>query len=177
MPTGLFFSKLRVILTLARLKETPLLRVMTKTIFFSHSPAQTRELGKTWGEQLSPGWVIGLQGELGAGKTELVKGLAIGLGFPGRVHSPTFNLINEYLGGRLPLFHLDLYRLAGALEIKAAGLEEFIERPEALSVIEWAERWPQDSQDSLARCRRYRQVVIEDLAESQRRIIYEDFSS
>jgi tRNA threonylcarbamoyladenosine biosynthesis protein TsaE len=83
--------------------------------------------------------VIGLCGELGAGKTQLVKGLARGLRITTRVHSPTFSLVNVYLGGRLTLFHLDLYRLEGVDQIFAAGLEEYL-RPQGVTVIEWAER-------------------------------------
>jgi tRNA threonylcarbamoyladenosine biosynthesis protein TsaE len=76
--------------------------------FTSHSPAETQALGEEWGRHASRGLVIGLSGDLGAGKTQLVKGLARGLDFAGRVHSPSFGLVNEYSGGRLSLFHLDL---------------------------------------------------------------------
>ncbi|HEY9175206.1 MAG TPA: tRNA (adenosine(37)-N6)-threonylcarbamoyltransferase complex ATPase subunit type 1 TsaE, partial [Verrucomicrobiae bacterium] len=74
----------------------------------SHSPAETEALGESWGRSAERGLVIALSGDLGAGKTQLVKGLARGLDFAGRVHSPTFTLVNEYAGGRLTLFHLDL---------------------------------------------------------------------
>jgi tRNA threonylcarbamoyladenosine biosynthesis protein TsaE len=84
--------------------------------------------------------VIGLCGDLGAGKTQLVKGLARGLGIAARVHSPTFALVNIYNGGRLTLYHLDLYRLDTREQILAAGLEEYL-KPEGVTVIEWAERW------------------------------------
>jgi len=107
----------------------------------SRSPEDTAALGEQWGQAAQPGWVIGLSGELGAGKTQLVKGLARGLGFPGRVHSPTFALVNTYAGGRLPLVHLDLYRLDTAGQIAAAGLEEFLRDGSGVTVIEWAERW------------------------------------
>ena len=83
--------------------------------------------------------VIGLCGDLGAGKTQLVKGLARGLGITARVHSPTFALVNIYNGGRLTLFHLDLYRLDTREQILAAGLEEYL-KPAGVTVIEWAER-------------------------------------
>ena len=76
--------------------------------FISHSPAETESLGETFGRAASHGLVIALSGELGAGKTQLVKGIARGLGVTARVHSPTFTLVNEYGGGRLKLFHLDL---------------------------------------------------------------------
>src|SRR5512137_1934543 len=105
----------------------------------SHSPAETEALGAEWGRAAESGLVIGLTGELGAGKTQFVKGLARGLGCAGRVHSPTFTLVNEYEGGRLRLFHLDLYRLETPGQIFSAGIEEFLS-PDGVSVIEWAER-------------------------------------
>jgi tRNA threonylcarbamoyladenosine biosynthesis protein TsaE len=94
--------------------------------FVSHSPAETEALGERWGD-------------LGAGKTQLVKGLARGLAVTARVHSPTFTLVNEYGGGRLKLFHLDLYRLETPVQILSAGIEEFLS-PDGVAVIEWAER-------------------------------------
>src|ERR1039458_1399666 len=107
--------------------------------FISHSPAETESLGETWGRAAQPGWVIALSGELGAGKTQLAKGVARGLGIAARVHSPTFTLVNEYGGGRLRLFHLDLYRLETREQILSAGLEEFLSS-DGVAVIEWAER-------------------------------------
>src|SRR5215210_6558708 len=105
----------------------------------SHSPEETLAIGETWGREAQRGWVIGLSGDLGAGKTQLVKGIARGLGSLARVHSPTFTLLNEYEGGRLPLFHLDLYRLNSPEEIVGAGLEEYIIRPDGVAVVEWIE--------------------------------------
>src|SRR2546428_6765616 len=107
----------------------------------SHSPEETAQIGERWGRAAQAGWVIGLTGELGAGKTQLAKGIARGLGVPARVHSPTFAMVNEYPGGRLPLLHLDLYRLETEKEIAGAGLEEYLELP-GVTVVEWAERWP-----------------------------------
>src|SRR5688572_10882339 len=120
---------------------------LSNLILISQSPADTIALGQQWGEALPPGSLVGLDGELGAGKTELVRGLARGLGYRGRVHSPTFNLIHEYWGGRLPLFHLDLYRLASPADWLSAGLDEYLERPDGVTVIEWINRasisgWP-----------------------------------
>jgi tRNA threonylcarbamoyladenosine biosynthesis protein TsaE len=106
----------------------------------SHSAAETAALGEQWGRAAESGLVIGLCGDLGAGKTQLVKGLARGLGITARVHSPTFALVNIYNGGRLTLFHLDLYRLDTREQILAAGLEEYL-KPAGVTVIEWAERW------------------------------------
>jgi len=105
----------------------------------SHSPAETQSIGEAWGREAQSGLVIGLCGELGAGKTQLVKGLAQGLGITARVQSPTFALVNIYAGGRLRLFHLDLYRLDTPEQVFAAGLQEYLE-PEGVTVIEWAER-------------------------------------
>src|SRR4051812_1723122 len=114
-------------------------------IFISRSPEETQRLGETWGKSATAGLVIGLTGDLGAGKTELVKGLARGLGVKTRVHSPTFALIHEYTDGRLPLFHIDLYRLEWPSQIISAGLEEYFYNPPGVTVIEWVERaaqWP-----------------------------------
>jgi len=120
--------------------------------FISHSPAETEALGEEWGRAAEPGLVLGLCGDLGAGKTQLVKGLARGLGLCARVHSPTFTLVNVYTGGRLKLFHLDLYRLASPEQILGAGLEEYL-HPTGVTVIEWADRWFQmeDPDSSLQR--------------------------
>lgn len=144
--------------------------------FISHSPAETESLGETWGREAKRGLVIALSGDLGAGKTQLVKGIARGLGIAGRVHSPTFTLVNIYNGGQLALFHLDLYRLETAEQIASAGLEEYF-RPEGVAVIEWAERWfgevhsPQSTVHSPAA---FRCVRIEIVSENERRICYED---
>src|SRR5882757_4955327 len=107
--------------------------------FISHSPADTESLGERFGRAAQRGLVIALSGDLGAGKTQFVRGLARGLGFAERVHSPTFTLVNEYGGGRLKLFHLDLYRLETPAQILSAGIEEFLS-PDGVAVIEWAER-------------------------------------
>src|SRR6516164_1875834 len=108
--------------------------------FISHSPGETEALGESWGRVAQKGWVIGLSGELGAGKTQLVRGLGRGLGSPERVHSPTFTLVNVYTGGRFILYHIDLYRLETRDQIIAAGIEEYFSA-EGVAVIEWAERW------------------------------------
>ena len=151
--------------------------------FISHSPAETESLGEQWGLDATPGLVIGLSGDLGAGKTQLVKGIARGLGVTARVHSPTFTLVNEYSGGRLKLFHLDLYRLETRDQIIAAGLEEYLQ-PDGVAVIEWAERWwgkqhptsniqhPTSNPGTLVA--KARLVQIEVLNDTQRRITYED---
>jgi tRNA threonylcarbamoyladenosine biosynthesis protein TsaE len=158
------------------------------TTFLSHSPEQTEALGESWGRAAESGWVIGLCGDLGAGKTQLVKGLARGLDIPGRVHSPTFALVNIYTGGRLPLAHLDLYRLDTPAQITTAGLEEYLQ-PAGVTVIEWAEKWLGERGGSKVEGRnsiekqgprhqhftqKLRWVQIESLSETERRIVYED---
>jgi tRNA threonylcarbamoyladenosine biosynthesis protein TsaE len=144
----------------------------------SHSAAETEALGEQWGREAINGLVVGLTGELGAGKTQLVKGLARGLGVTARVHSPTFTLLNEYRGGRLRLVHLDLYRLDTPEQIVAAGLEEHLDRPDGVAVVEWAERWfgqeAKEERRGATESIRYRRVQIEALSEHERRITYED---
>ena len=137
----------------------------------SHSPAETEALGEKLGRTAERGLVIALSGELGAGKTQFVKGLARGLGISGRVHSPTFTLVNEYGGGRLKLFHLDLYRLETRAQILSAGVEQFLQ-PDGVSVIEWAERlegvgWKMDDG-------KIKKVKIGIAGETERKIIYDD---
>ena len=143
--------------------------------FISHSPAETESLGERWGRAAERGLVIGLSGDLGAGKTQLVKGIARGLGVTARVHSPTFTLVNEYRGGRLRLFHVDLYRLETRGQIVSAGLEEYLQ-PEGLAVIEWAERLA-DGNWRMEAGRRIKWVQIEVSGETNRRIIYDDFGA
>jgi tRNA threonylcarbamoyladenosine biosynthesis protein TsaE len=138
----------------------------------SHNAAETEALGEKFGRAARRGWVIALSGELGAGKTQLVKGLARGLGISARVHSPTFTLAAEYSGGRLKLFHLDLYRLETRQQILSAGIEEFVQS-DGVTVIEWAERMaevrPHDTD--------WKWVRIEALSETDRKIVYDDFSA
>src|SRR5512140_461181 len=95
--------------------------------FISRNPEQTQKLGKDWAQLAQPGWVLGLSGDLGAGTTQIVMGLARGLGVTEGVLSPTFTLVHEYKTGRLPLFHLDLYRLETPAQILGAGLEEYLD--------------------------------------------------
>ena len=100
--------------------------------FISNSPDETFQLGREWAADVAAGWVIGLMGDLGTGKTQLVKGLAAGLGIEAIVNSPTFALLQEHNEGRLPLAHIDLYRLESQSEIVGAGLEHFPTAPTAL---------------------------------------------
>jgi tRNA threonylcarbamoyladenosine biosynthesis protein TsaE len=148
--------------------------------FISHSPAETEALGERWGREASRGLVIGLSGDLGAGKTQLVKGIARGLGIGARVHSPTFTLVNEYGGGRASLVHLDLYRLETPEQICSAALEEFL-RPDVIAAIEWVERWYGEFPGAAARVQyfpaNFRWARMELLDEMERRIVYDDFGA
>ena len=144
------------------------------SMFISHSPAETESLGEAWGRAAQHGCVIALSGELGAGKTQLVKGVARGLGVMTRVHSPAFTLVNEYRGGRLRLFHLDLYRLETREQILSAGLEEFLQ-PDGVAVIEWAEKL-EDGNGTLADGK-IKKVKVEIIGETERKIIYDDFGA
>ena len=107
----------------------------------SHSPAETIALARTLAATLRRGAVLALSGDLGAGKTHFVKGLAAGLGTAASVTSPTFTLLHEYPGGRLPLYHFDFYRLDAADEALKIGLDEYLDGDGAC-VIEWAEKFP-----------------------------------
>lgn len=105
----------------------------------TRSAAETIAFGQRFAANLKPGDVIALTGELGAGKTSFVKGLALGLGIQQDVTSPTFTLIHEYTGRRLPLFHADLYRLDNLQQAIAIGIEDYLNGP-GITVIEWAEK-------------------------------------
>jgi tRNA threonylcarbamoyladenosine biosynthesis protein TsaE len=145
------------------------------TTFISHGPAETESLGEQFGRAATHGTVFALSGDLGAGKTQLVKGLARGLGVTARVHSPTFTVVNEYGGGRLKLFHLDLYRLETAAQILSAGVEEFLS-PDGVAVIEWAERL-EDGRWKMEDGKKFVRVKIEMVSETKRRINYDDFGA
>ena len=107
----------------------------------SHSPGETFEFGRRIAASLRGGEVLALDGDLGAGKTQFVKGLAAGLGHDCDVTSPTFTLIHEYTGGRLPLYHFDFYRLENEDEALRVGLDDYLgER--AVVAIEWAGKFP-----------------------------------
>lgn len=108
-----------------------------------HSPEETQAAGFDLGRSAVPGTVLGLHGDLGAGKTELVKGLAAGLGSDDPVSSPTFTLVHEYRGGRLPVFHFDWYRLERAGELEEIGFYDYLDR-RGVMVIEWAGRFPSE---------------------------------
>ncbi len=111
---------------------------MNTSEYITHSPAETRRVAAALARQLQPPAIVALFGDIGAGKTCFVQGLAAGLGLRETVTSPTFIIINEY-PGPVPLYHMDLYRLPEAEDALQAGIEEYFERP-GITVIEWAER-------------------------------------
>ncbi|MCF7669081.1 MAG: tRNA (adenosine(37)-N6)-threonylcarbamoyltransferase complex ATPase subunit type 1 TsaE [Verrucomicrobia bacterium] len=142
---------------------------MKKVTLISHNTDDTTALGEKFGRHAAPGWVIGLIGDLGAGKTQFVKGLARGLGINRRVQSPTFTLINEYHGGRLPLYHIDLYRLDSIEAVIGAGLDAYMQT-KGVTVVEWAERCA----DLLPEHSRH--VIFEHYNSEERKIIYDSLS-
>ena len=107
--------------------------------YHTRGERETEVLGERLGKAVQPGAVIAYTGDLGAGKTAFTRGLARGLGYTGRVTSPTFTIVNEYEGGRLPLFHFDLYRLGSADELFDIGWEDYLARG-GVCAVEWSER-------------------------------------
>jgi len=106
--------------------------------FTTYSPEQTELLGSRLAALLRPGDVVAYYGDLGAGKTAFTRGLAAGLGIAGPVTSPTYTIVNEYLTGRLPLFHFDMYRLSSADELFDIGWEDYLSRG-GVCAVEWSE--------------------------------------
>jgi tRNA threonylcarbamoyladenosine biosynthesis protein TsaE len=136
------------------------------SVVVSRSPEETQAIGERLGARLSPGAVVACTGELGAGKTCFLQGLARGLGVTGEVTSPTFVLINQYRG-RLPVYHLDAYRTGTLTELLELGLDEILDGP-GVTVIEWA-----DKLLPLLPARTIH-VRIEGLGEEPRRIAIEE---
>lgn len=121
---------------------------MTQTTSTTRSESETAAAGRNLAASLRAGAVLLLFGDLGAGKTAFVRGLAEGLGVPrDDVSSPTFTLVQEYRGGRLPLFHVDLYRLNNPREIDDLGLEEIAD--DGVLAIEWAEKLPAPPREAI----------------------------
>ena len=108
------------------------------TEFISHSPADTEAFAEDLAEKLCGGEIIAFKGPMGMGKTCFTRGLARGLGFSGQVTSPTFALVNEYTGGRLPLYHFDMYRIESEDDLYSIGYDEYISA-NAYSIVEWSE--------------------------------------
>jgi tRNA threonylcarbamoyladenosine biosynthesis protein TsaE len=109
--------------------------------FISNSPAETEAIGRQLAEDVDAGSVLALKGELGSGKTSFTKGLVAGLGSSAAVTSPTFTIVHEYQGGRLAVYHFDFFRLENREAAARLGLDDYF-FDEGLSVIEWADRFP-----------------------------------
>jgi tRNA threonylcarbamoyladenosine biosynthesis protein TsaE len=110
-------------------------------VYTTGSPEETEKLGERLSSEFGEGERVALVGELGGGKTRFVRGVARGLGSKGFIKSPSFTIINVYEGGRLPLYHMDLYRIGRAEELFEAGVEEYI-YGKGISIIEWADKVP-----------------------------------
>ena len=133
--------------------------------YISNSPAETERLGAALAEKLGPGTVIAYRGDLGAGKTAFTRGLARGLGYAEPVTSPTYTIVNEYLGGRLPLFHFDMYRLRSAEDLWDIGWEDYLDRG-GVCAVEWSENVAEALEGAIT-------VSIEKLDDTTRRITIE----
>ena len=107
--------------------------------FITRSPEETENLGQKLAKILTPGTVLAFRGDLGAGKTAFTRGLARGLDCREQVTSPTYTIVNEYLGGRLPLFHFDMYRLRSADDLFDIGWDDYLERG-GICAVEWSEK-------------------------------------
>jgi len=133
--------------------------------YITNSPEETEKLGATLGRTIKPGAVIAYRGDLGAGKTAFTRGLARGLGSCELVTSPTYTIVNEYLGGRMPLFHFDMYRLRSSDDLWDIGWEDYLDRG-GVCAVEWSE--------NVADALEYPIIItIEKLGEDSRRITIE----
>ena len=110
--------------------------------FISNSPAETEAIGRQFAKELNVGSILALEGELGSGKTQFTKGLVAGLESSAPVTSPTFTIIHEYPGGRLPVYHFDFFRLENRESVAQLGLDDYF-FGDGISVIEWADRFPE----------------------------------
>ena len=133
--------------------------------FMTHSPEETEKIGAALAEKMEPGTVIAYRGDLGAGKTAFTRGLARGLGYAEPVTSPTYTIVNEYLGGRLPLFHFDMYRLHSADDLWDIGWEDYLDRG-GVCAVEWSENVTEALEGAIT-------VSIEKLDDTTRRITIE----
>ena len=133
--------------------------------FLTNSPAETEKIGAALGAILPPGTVLAYRGDLGAGKTAFTRGLAKGLGSSDMVTSPTYTIVNEYLGGRLPLFHFDMYRLRSSDDLWDIGWEDYLDRG-GICAVEWSENVDDAMEDAVY-------ITIEKLGEESRRITIE----
>ena len=116
--------------------------------FITKSPEETEKIGENLAIRLRPGDVIAYQGDLGAGKTAFTRGLARGLGIREAVTSPTYTIVNEYLSGRMPLFHFDMYRLRSADDLFDIGWDDYLERG-GVCAVEWSENVEEAMEDPI----------------------------
>ena len=130
--------------------------------YITNSPSETEAVGAALAQVLQPGTVIAYRGDLGAGKTAFTRGLARGLGVTDRVTSPTYTIVNEYLGGRMPLFHFDMYRLGSEDELFDIGWDDYLERG-GVCAVEWSENVWGAMEDAIV-------ITISRLAEDVRKI-------
>ncbi len=133
--------------------------------YITTSPSETEHIGAALGKRLPPGTVLAYRGDLGAGKTAFTRGLARGLGCTDTVTSPTYTIVNEYLSGRLPLFHFDMYRLHSSDDLWDIGWEDYLDRG-GICAVEWSENVADAMEDAVT-------VTIEKLGEDARRITLE----
>ena len=133
--------------------------------YITTSPAETEAVGAALGKILPAGTVIAYRGDLGAGKTAFTRGLARGLGFTDMVTSPTYTIVNEYLGGRLPLFHFDMYRLRSSDDLWDIGWEDYLDR-NGICAVEWSENVADALENPLC-------ITIEKTGEESRKITIE----
>ena len=133
--------------------------------FITNSPEETEELGMRLAKNLSAGTILAYRGDLGAGKTAFTRGLARGLGASEPVTSPTYTIVNEYLSGRLPLFHFDMYRLRSADDLFDIGWDDYLER-NGVCAVEWSENVAEAMEDAVF-------ITIEKTGDISRRITIE----
>ena len=133
--------------------------------YITGSPQQTEAVGAALGRVLTPGSVVAYRGDLGAGKTAFTRGLARGLGCTDTVTSPTYTIVNEYLSGRIPLFHFDMYRLRSSDDLWDIGWEDYLERG-GVCAVEWSENVADAMENAVT-------VNLEKLGENTRRITIE----
>ena len=133
--------------------------------FITNSPMETERVGEALGKVLSPGTILAYEGDLGAGKTAFTRGLARGLGAKEQVTSPTYTIVNEYLSGRMPLFHFDMYRLSCADDLWDIGWEDYLERG-GVCAVEWSENVADAMEDPIT-------VTIEKTGDESRTITLE----
>ena len=133
--------------------------------FITNSPEETEKIGEKLAKALPAGTILAYRGDLGAGKTAFTRGLARGLGANEPVTSPTYTIVNEYLSGKLPLFHFDMYRLRSADDLFDIGWEDYLDR-NGICAVEWSENVAEAMEDAVF-------ITIQKTGENSRRIIVE----